>query len=188
MTEVVDSSETSASATPGAQIDPYVIILFGATGDLAARKLLPGLLHLTTLGMMPEFRIVGSSTRQMTDEDFRHLARHACDQYYTGKLSLLQWANFEKRLSFVSTSDGAQALADHVGQAEKAIGGDGNGVRRMHYLSVPPAADESVIQMLADAKLIERSRIVMEKPFGTDLASAVALNDMLHQYFDEDTI
>jgi glucose-6-phosphate 1-dehydrogenase len=57
--------------------------------------------------MMPEFRIVGSSTRQMTDEDFRHLARHACDQYYTGKLSLLQWANFEKRLSFVSTSDGA---------------------------------------------------------------------------------
>ena len=138
--------------------------------------------------MMPEFRIVGSSTRQMTDEDFRHLARHACDQFYTGKISLLQWANFEKRLSFVSTSDGAQALADHVAEAEKAIGGDGNGVRRMHYLSVPPAADESVIQMLADAKLIERSRIVMEKPFGTDLPSAVALNDMLHQYFDEDQI
>jgi glucose-6-phosphate 1-dehydrogenase len=61
-------------------------------------------------------------------------------------------------------------------------------VRRLHYLSVPPAADESVISMLADAKLIERSRIVMEKPFGTDLASAVALNDMLHRYFDEDQI
>ncbi|HUE06249.1 MAG TPA: glucose-6-phosphate dehydrogenase [Acidimicrobiales bacterium] len=188
MTEVVDRNETTASATAGSQIDPYVIILFGATGDLAARKLLPGLLHLTTLGMMPEFRIVGSSTRQMSDEDFRHLARHACDQFYTGKLSLLQWANFEKRLSFVSTSDGAQALADHVGQAEKTIGGNGNGVRRLHYLSVPPAADESVIQMLADAKLIERSRIVMEKPFGTDLPSAVALNDMLHRYFDEDQI
>ena len=187
MTEVVDSSETTASVASGAQIDPYVIILFGATGDLAARKLLPGLLHLTALGMMPEFRIVGSSTRPMTDEEFRHLARHACDQFYTGKISLLEWANFEKRLSFVSTSDGAQALADHVAEAEKAIGGGGS-VRRMHYLSVPPAADESVIQMLADAKLIERSRIVMEKPFGTDLPSAIALNDMLHRYFDEDQI
>jgi glucose-6-phosphate 1-dehydrogenase len=61
-------------------------------------------------------------------------------------------------------------------------------VRRLHYLSVPPAADEAVIQILADAKLIERSRIVMEKPFGTDLASACALNDMLHQYFDEEQI
>ena len=187
MTEVVDSSETTASVATGEQIDPYVIILFGATGDLAARKLLPGLLHLTVLGMMPEFRIVGSSTRPMTDEEFRHLARHACDQFYTGKISLLEWANFEKRLSFVSTSDGAQALADHVAEAEKAIGGNGN-VQRMHYLSVPPAADESVIQMLADAKLIERSRIVMEKPFGTDLPSAIALNDMLHRYFDEDQI
>jgi glucose-6-phosphate 1-dehydrogenase len=186
MTEVVDRSETTDSAASGSQIDPYVIILFGATGDLAARKLLPGLLHLSMLGMMPEYRIVGSSTRQMTDEDFRHLARHACDRYFTGRISLLQWANFEKRLSFVSTSDGAQALADHVAGAEKAIGGDT--VRRMHYLSVPPAADQSVIEMISDAKLIERSRIVLEKPFGTDLPSAVALNDMLHQYFDEDQI
>jgi glucose-6-phosphate 1-dehydrogenase len=188
MSETVDQAETvsALAADDGRQVEPHVIVLFGATGDLAARKLLPGLLHLSVLGMMPEFRIVGSSTRPMTDEEFRHLARHACDQYYTGKISLLEWANFEKRLSFVSTSDGAQALADHVGEAEKAIGGDD--VQRMHYLSVPPAADESVIQMLADAKLIERSRIVMEKPFGTDFASAVALNDMLHRYFDEDQI
>jgi glucose-6-phosphate 1-dehydrogenase len=186
MSEVVDRSETTESAPPGSQIDPHVIILFGATGDLAARKLLPGLLHLSMSGMMPDYRIVGSSTRPMTDEEFRHLARHACDQFFTGKISLLEWANFEKRLTFVSTSDGAQALGDHVAGAEKAIG---NGqTRRLHYLSVPPAADDSVIQMIADAKLLERSRIVMEKPFGTDLASAVALNDMLHQYFDEEQI
>jgi glucose-6-phosphate 1-dehydrogenase len=185
VTEVVDRAETTESAA-GSQIDPHVIILFGATGDLAARKLLPGLLHLAMLEMLPEYRIVGSSTRAMTDEEFRHLARHACDQYFTGKISLLQWANFEKRLSFVSTSDGAQALADHVAGAEKAIGSDS--VRRLHYLSVPPAADQSVIQMVSDAKLIERSRIVLEKPFGTDFPSAVALNDMLHQYFDEEQI
>ena len=59
----------------------------------------------------------------MTDEEFRHLARHACDEFFTGKISLRQWADFEKRLSFVSTSGGAQALGDHVG-------GGGEGDRR----------------------------------------------------------
>ena len=166
-------------------MSPHVIILFGATGDLAARKLLPGLLHLAMTGMMPDYRIVGSSTSTLTDEEFRHLARHACDQFSTDRISLLQWANFEKRLTFCSTSAGPEALADAVAKAESEIGGE---PRRLHYLSVPPAADRSVIQLLSDAKLVERSRVVMEKPFGTDLASAVALNDMLHQVFDEEQI
>ena len=183
MTEVVDRNETAEADVPTSQIPPHVILLFGATGDLAARKLLPGLLHLSISGMMPEYRIIGSSTSNLSDEDFRHLARHACDQYATGKISLLQWANFEKRLSFVSTTAGADVLADAVAKAEKEIGAPD--VRRLHYLSVPPVADRSVIQLLADGKLVERARVIMEKPFGTDLASAVALNDMLHQYFDE---
>jgi len=185
VTEVIDQSETVDSATPGYQIEPHLIVLFGATGDLAARKLLPGLLHLAMTGMLPEYRIVGSSTSTLTDEEFRHLARHAVDQFSTDKISLLQWANFEKRLSFCSTSAGAEALADHVANAEKEMGGE---PRRLHYLSVPPAADHAVIQMLSDAKLVERSRVVLEKPFGTDLASAVALNDMLHSVFDEEQI
>jgi len=186
VTEIVDRSETVDAAQPASQIDPHVIVLFGATGDLAARKLLPGLLHLSNTGMMPEYRIIGSSTSDLSDEDFRHLARHACDQFAVGKISLLQWANFEKRLTFVSTGAGAQALAEAVGKAEDEIGG--GDVRRLHYLSIPPAADRDIIQLLADAKLVERSRVIMEKPFGTDLQSARALNDMLHQYFDEDQI
>ena len=135
--------------------------------------------------MMPDYRIIGSSTRDLSDEDFRHLAREACDRFATGKISLLQWANFEKRLTFVSTSVGPQAFADHVTKVEAEIGND---VRRLHYLSIPPAADRAIIQLLAEAKLVERSRVVLEKPFGTDLASAVALNDMLHQVFDEEQI
>jgi glucose-6-phosphate 1-dehydrogenase len=186
MTEVVDQSETVDSAEPGYQIEPHVIVLFGATGDLAQRKLLPGLLHLAMTGMMPDYRIVGSSTSTLTDEEFRHLARHAVDEFSTDRISLLQWANFEKRLSFCSTADGSEALAEHVAKAESDMGGELP--RRLHYLSVPPAADHAVIQMLSDAKLTERSRVVMEKPFGTDLASAVALNDMLHSVFDEDQI
>ena len=186
MTEVSDRSETAESATPPTQMDPHVIVLFGATGDLAARKLLPGLLHLSITGMMPEYRIVGSSTSDLSDEDFRHLARHACDQYATGKISLLQWANFEKRLTFVSTTAGAQALADAVGKAEDDIGGDN--VRRLHYLSVPPRGRPRSFRCWATPSLVERSRIIMEKPFGTDLPSAAALNDVLHEVFDEEQI
>ena len=134
MTEVVDRAETADRTGPG-QLEPHVIVLFGATGDLAARKLLPGLLHLAISGMLPDYRIVGSSTRQMSDEDFRHLARHACDQFFKGKISLLDWASFEKKLTFVSTSGGAQALAEAVGAAEQSIGEE---ARRLHYLSIPP--------------------------------------------------
>ena len=75
------------SADDGRQVEPHVIVLFGATGDLAARKLLPGLLHLAMSGLMPEYRIVGELTSDLSDEDFRDMARHACDQFATDKIS-----------------------------------------------------------------------------------------------------
>ena len=153
---------------------PHVIVLFGATGDLAARKLLPGLLHLSQSGMLADFRIIGTSTSDLSDEEFRQLARHACDLYATGRISLLQWAGFEQRLSFVPLSAGPDGLGAAVRRAEEDIGGD---VRRLHYLSIPPAADRDVITLLHKADLVDRSRIIMEKPFGTDLVSAKELND-----------
>ncbi|HUC03988.1 MAG TPA: glucose-6-phosphate dehydrogenase [Acidimicrobiales bacterium] len=166
-------------------LSPHVIVLFGATGDLAARKLLPGLLHLSMTGMMPEYRVIGTSTSDLSDEEFRNVARQACDQYATGKISLLQWAGFESRLRFVRSSGGPEALAQAVRQAEDEIGGD---VRRLHYLSIPPAADNDVIHMLGKADLVDRARIVMEKPFGTDLQSARELNALVHEIFDEEQV
>jgi glucose-6-phosphate 1-dehydrogenase len=164
---------------------PHVIVLFGATGDLAARKLLPGLLHLAQSGMLPDYRIVGVARSELTDEEFRNLARHACDQYATGKISLLQWAGFEKNLSFVPQSAGPDGLAAAVAQAEASIGGD---VRRLHYLSIPPIAAADTIEMLGKADLVDRSRVIMEKPFGVDLASAKALNETVHRIFDEEQV
>ena len=182
MTPPIDNESAEAPS----QIMPHVIILFGATGDLAARKLLPGLLHLSQTGMMPDFRIIGTSTSELSDEEFRHLARHACDQYATGKISLLQWAGFESKLSFVPLSAGPDGLAAAVKAAEAAIGGDD--VRRLHYLSIPPAADRDVIALIQKADLVDRSRVVMEKPFGTDLESAKELNATLHEIFFEEQI
>jgi glucose-6-phosphate 1-dehydrogenase len=176
---------TTDDAGVATTLPPHVIVLFGATGDLAARKLLPGLLHLSQSGMLPEFRLIGTSTSELSDEDFRHVARHAVDQFATGKISLLQWAGFESKLSFVPLSAGPDGLAAAVRKAEEAIGGD---VRRLHYLSIPPAAAADVIHLLGKADLVDRSRVIMEKPFGTDLASARELNAVVHEIFEEDQV
>ena len=82
-------------------------------------------------------------------------------------------------------SAGPEALAAAVAAAEAKLGPE---VRRLHYLSVPPKAARAVITMLRDANLVDRSRVVMEKPFGTDLASAVELNDFVHETFREEQI
>ena len=184
-TMIEQPAEGTAATSDPPVLTPHIIVLFGATGDLAARKLLPGLLHLAQSGMLPEYQIVGTGRSELTDEDFRNLARRACDQYATGKISLLQWAGFEQRLSFVPQSAGPDGLAAAVARAEAAIGGD---VRRLHYLSIPPAAAADVIELLGKADLVDRSRIIMEKPFGTDLASARALNDLVHRFFDEEQV
>ena len=92
---------------------------------------------------------------------------------------------FASKISYVPESAGPDALSAAVARAETELG---ENVRRLHYLSVPPKAAQAVITMLKNANLVDRSRVVMEKPFGTDLASAVALNDFVHQTFRESQI
>src|SRR5204863_4208507 len=86
---------------------------------------------------------------------------------------------------YVPRSAGPETLAAAVAEAEDQLG---EGCLRLHYLSVPPAAALDVINMLREAKLVDHSRVVMEKPFGTDLESAVELNAQMHQTFDESQI
>ncbi len=164
---------------------PQVVLLFGATGDLARRKLLPGLHHLSSTGFMPGCRIIGVSLDEIDIETFRALARQALEEFSTHKLTEDDWAAFAQRLDYVPLSSGAGALRAAVERAERDLGADS---RRLHYLSVPPSAALAAVRLLGEAGLVERSRIVMEKPFGTDLASAVSLNAQLHQVFAEDQI
>jgi glucose-6-phosphate 1-dehydrogenase len=163
-------------------LKPHVIVLFGATGDLARRKLLPGLLRLVKAGLVPEVRIVGTSLDDIDDESFRVMARRACEKFISREIGEDEWAEFDGLLTFVAQDRGPAALAEAVGAAEKALGGD---TRRLHYLSVPPGAALAVVQTLAEAGLVERSRIIMEKPFGVDLETAQELNASLHETFDE---
>ncbi len=166
-------------------VDPHVIVLFGATGDLAKRKLIPGLAYLDQSELAPDIQVVGTSLEDLTDDEFRSLAKSAIDSYGAHKLTDEQWDRFARTLHYVPQSAGPEALAAAVAEAEAKLGPQ---VRRLHYLSVPPSAARSVITLLDQAKLTDRSRVVMEKPFGTDLATAVELNDFVHATFDESQI
>jgi glucose-6-phosphate 1-dehydrogenase len=176
---------TDVSAEHIAAPDPHVIALFGATGDLAKRKLLPGLLHLQQAGLLPECRIVGASLDTLDDEGFRKLAHDACEEFGRTKPSKEEWKKFSERLTYTPIGAGASGLAARVAEAEEALGGE---PRRLHYLSVPPNAAKRVVAMLGEAKLAGRARIIMEKPFGTDLESARELNAAVHTVFSEDQV
>jgi len=162
-----------------------VVVLFGATGDLSRRKLLPGLFHLATAGFIPGCRVIGVSLDDIDAAGFREVARTALVEFGARKYSDAEWSGFADSIDYVSIAAGPAALRAAVERAEKAIGRES---RRLHYLSVPPSAALAAVKMLGDAGLVEGSRIVMEKPFGTDLASAVSLNKALHQVFAEEQI
>src|SRR3954466_12423069 len=98
---------------------PHVIVLFGATGDLARRKLLPGLLRLFEAGLLDNSMTVGTSREEIDSEGFVKLARDACEEFGKGVVTDQRWAPFAELLAYVPTSHGAHALADQVRDAEK---------------------------------------------------------------------
>jgi glucose-6-phosphate 1-dehydrogenase len=170
--------------------EPYVYVLFGATGDLAKRKPLPGLYHLFVAGLLPEkFRIIGTSPRQFewADDDFAAHAKAAIDQFGNTKPTGKEWDDFASRLSFGAASpDDTSPLVSAVQAAESAIGGQ---VGRLFHLAVPPSAFSSVITLLGACGLNKGdARVIIEKPFGEDLESARQLNDVVHSVFDESRV
>jgi glucose-6-phosphate 1-dehydrogenase len=182
---------TSPHGSPHRPAD-HVIVLFGATGDLAKRKLLPGFFHLAAAGLLPrKFRIIGSAPVKaaISTEEFRAHARQACVDFCITKpdAEAAKWADFAQHLTFAGADPGDYgALTAAVDEADKEVGGQ---PRRLFHLAVPPSAFESMVSMLGDAKLAtDKSRVIIEKPFGTDLASARELNQALHQVFDESQV
>ena len=165
--------------------NPQIVVLFGATGDLAHKKLLPGLFHLCSAGFIPKCRIVGVSLDPIDAEGFRAIAREAAFDRHDRKPHKEAWPAFAETLDYVPIAAGPQALKAAVDKAEKAFGEE---AQRVHYMSVPPNAALSAVKMLSEADLARGSRVIMEKPFGTDLETAIALNDALHKVFAEDQI
>ena len=169
--------------------DDHVIVLFGATGDLAKRKLLPGLYHLATAGLLPKrYRIIGTSPASfaISPAQFRKHAKDSIREFGMVKPSGETWKTFEAALDFgAADPDNPKPLLDAVAKAKAAIGGQ---PRLLHHLAIPPVAFGSVVGMLGACGLNENAHVIIEKPFGTDLASARALNETVHKVFDESCI
>jgi glucose-6-phosphate 1-dehydrogenase len=174
---MVNGKHPRGQGTPG---PPTTVILFGATGDLARRKLLPGMIHLWRSGLLPELRVVGTSLDQLERDDFIEMAREAVEEFSDDEQDKREFDEFAKRLFWANA--GVDNLKAAIAEAESDKTVDH---LRLHYLSVPPKAALSVVRQLQDADLVTGSRIIMEKPFGTDLASAQALNASIHEVFDE---
>jgi glucose-6-phosphate 1-dehydrogenase len=184
MSVTTDSAKQDRAAQP-VKTD-QVIVLFGATGDLAKRKLLPGMFHLSQVGLMPEgFRIIGAARHPISSDEFRDLARESVDG--SGRKSDTDGAleKFTKSLSFVGVGDGFGPLGEAIEAAKKELGGE---TETLIYLSLPPKAAAGTVEEVGKLGLDKDARVITEKPFGTDLASAHELNERLHSVFQEDRI
>jgi glucose-6-phosphate 1-dehydrogenase len=176
----------ASSSGNGERPGNRVLVLFGASGDLAARRLYPGFYRLFCEGMMPEdFRIIGSGRHSPgSDDEFREHVHEALRQ---GRCELDErWEEFAERLSFVTSSaEDGQELAGAIEAAEREVGATSE---RLVYLSVPPGATLGMVRMLGASGIADGCSLVVEKPFGHDLASARELNAVLHEVVDESSI
>jgi glucose-6-phosphate 1-dehydrogenase len=179
---------------PQNQPDPTAVVILGATGDLANRKLVPALYNLFLEKRLPEScAVIGAGRRPMTSQEWREALRQGVDTFSRrGKADEAAWNAFAPALEYqqVDYSDPASfaALAALLDAKDKACGVKAN---RVFYLAMPPALFEPVIGQLGKARLArdrKRARIVIEKPFGSDLESARKLNKSLTAVFEESQI
>jgi len=171
---------------------PCAIVIFGATGDLTARKVLPALHTLHSNGKLSApFFIVGASRSKLNNEDFRQRMRSALEEH--GSSPLDNWEEFARRLHYrrvlFDDPETFRSLADTIDQLDKTHGTQGN---KMLYCAVPPTAYENIARNAGMAGLARQeggfSRIVVEKPFGRDLGTAQQLDATLMEHFSEEQI
>jgi len=167
-------------------LDPHLFVIFGATGDLTARKLLPALFHLVEQSEH-EVIILGAATSDLDDEGFRSLSRQALAAAGFDDERTAAWC--DNRVHYERLGrDGYGHLAERIQEVEQEHGLPGN---RVFYLALPPRVFPVAIAALGDAGLSTSrgwTRLVIEKPFGRDLSSARDLNGVVHTHFDESQV
>jgi glucose-6-phosphate 1-dehydrogenase len=164
-----------------------LLVIFGANGDLAKRKLLPALYNLDEEGLLPaEWRVIGTARSEVGDDEFRTLAHDAIVDHERCDLDDARFARFAERLSFTSTDfrpGNTEALSDSVARASKDFAGD---PQMLYYLSTPPATFGPITAGLGEAGLAGQARVVYEKPFGNDPASFAELDEIVRGVLRED--
>jgi len=165
-------------------VEPFNIVIFGGTGDLTQRKLLPALFHRWKDGQIsPNSRIIGSARTEMDTDGYKEFAKSACQRDAgDDKLDEDQWREFAQLLEY-HRLDVLDEKSDWKGLKGKT---DTDLEINVYYLATAPRLYVDIAKALSDAKMVTPgSRVVLEKPIGTDLASAKAINDGVCAFFDE---
>ncbi|MEQ9449748.1 MAG: glucose-6-phosphate dehydrogenase, partial [Rhodospirillaceae bacterium] len=167
-------------------VETFDIVIFGGTGDLSQRKLLPALYHRYLDGQIPEdSRLIGVSRTELSDKAFRDFALKACKASAGKDFKTEDWKGFEKLLSYVGMD--ATNESANWDDLKSRLGGDGRPT--IYYLAVTPKIYVPICQALGKAGLAEGdARVVLEKPIGTDLESAKAINAGVGAVFPEDRV
>ncbi|HEX8899431.1 MAG TPA: glucose-6-phosphate dehydrogenase, partial [Chthoniobacterales bacterium] len=168
------------------------VVIFGATGDLTMRKLIPALYNLAADGELPpQVAIVGFARRPKTDDEFRKEQEESTKKFSRQKVRDEIWDGFAQALFYHQSefhdAAGYKSLAERLEKIDKERGTGGN---RLFYLAVAPDQFEAILKNLKDAGLNEPrdggwTRVIVEKPFGTDLATARELNVVVRKAFSE---
>jgi glucose-6-phosphate 1-dehydrogenase len=172
------------------EIPSQAVVIFGATGDLTKRKLLPAFWHLWRERYVPQgFALVGYARSPMSDDEFREYAFDNIKQYSDEPPVGDAWDAFVPRLSYRQGSfdePGAlEGLREHLDRIDTEFG---TGGRRFFDAAVPPTVYTDIVRRIGEAGLQEQAKIVLEKPFGRDLDSARELNRVIHSVFHESQV
>ena len=172
--------------------EPCALIIFGASGDLTKRKLFPALYSLAYRQLLPEqFAIVGVARTSETDDEFRERMKEAVQEFGRDDFREDVWQELADGMRYVSGDDANEEAAfDRVGETLTEFDRErGTGGNRVYYLAVPPGAFETIVEGVGKRRSADGwTRVVVEKPFGHDLASALELNELVHRYFEESEI
>jgi glucose-6-phosphate 1-dehydrogenase len=167
---------------------PTVFVLFGATGDLAKRMVLPAFYRLAQEGLLPkEWRLVGNGRGDVAHEDFRGHVHDALTEFDKAP-EPQEWDAFAQRVYFAGggfNADDPGSLLDAIGKARQSMGGD---PQLIHYLAVPPVAFTELTKALGQHGLAKDARVVYEKPFGTSKEAFQELDDVVHSVLDEQQV
>src|SRR5579862_440168 len=178
-------------------VQPCILVIFGATGDLTHRKLLPALYNLAIEQPLPaQFTVVGVARRPFSDDEFREQARESISSFSRRPLNPTIWENFAKGLFYCQSqfdeAAGYAKLGQLLDRLDQERGTQGN---RMFYLATPPSFYGTIGELLSSSGVARHSgeatgwaRLIVEKPFGHALASARALNQELNKGFTESQI
>jgi glucose-6-phosphate 1-dehydrogenase len=171
--------------------DPCAFVIFGASGDLTQRKLIPALYSLAYRRLLPEkFAVIGAARTEESDEAFRERMEEAVKKHARDSFRDDVWEPLAEGMHYISTDFGDAAfehrLRDRVTQLDEERGTAGN---RVYYFAVPPSAIATLVHEVGERRSTGGwTRLVIEKPFGHDLDSARALTEQLHEYFTEEEI